>query len=537
MLFLERLEERSLLTAATPAVTLSDADQLMIELINRARADPAAEAARYGIDLNAGLPAGTISTMAKPALAPEQSLIDMSEFHTQWMLDNDTFSHDGPLGETLSNRADNYGYSYTVIGENLAWVGGGGAADPLATAVTALQENLFRSVEHRKNMLRPDFVEVGVGVRTGPFRSDGVVYNATLVTVDFGSRGGSHYFTGVAYANPVVGDPFFAIGQGLNLVTVSAAAVDDSVTYTTTTGTSGGYALPVPPGTYNLLAQGGTLTNSIAHQQVTLGASDVKVDFIAGGVASPEAMDDVAMCVQGQSVVLAVLANDTAEGALNPQLVQLVDAPHHGAATANLITGEVSYVPEVSYVGLDSFTYRVSDLQGNLSQLAQVQVAVIDPAQHPWENPLLPCDVNGDGSVTPLDALFLINQINTHGSGTLPTPSPNGSFPLPYLDVNGDGILTALDVLLVVNRLNGTTSGEGEYMSFSASVQGLPPSVTSSAPASGTPLDRDAFSLRPWTATQDGHATPSLDGADGVWADQEPWLTDIAAHVTQARWK
>ena len=36
-------------------MTLSAAEQYLLELINRARLNPAAEAARYGIDLNAGL--------------------------------------------------------------------------------------------------------------------------------------------------------------------------------------------------------------------------------------------------------------------------------------------------------------------------------------------------------------------------------------------------------------------------------------------------------------------------------------------------
>ena len=35
-----------------------DEEQLVIELINRARANPAAEAARLGIDLNEGLQPG-----------------------------------------------------------------------------------------------------------------------------------------------------------------------------------------------------------------------------------------------------------------------------------------------------------------------------------------------------------------------------------------------------------------------------------------------------------------------------------------------
>ena len=53
----ESLERRRLLSAAFP----TDLEQYVVELINHERANPAAEAALYHIDLNEGLPAGTIS--------------------------------------------------------------------------------------------------------------------------------------------------------------------------------------------------------------------------------------------------------------------------------------------------------------------------------------------------------------------------------------------------------------------------------------------------------------------------------------------
>ncbi len=44
-------------------------EQYLLELINRGRLDPPAEAARYGIDLNQGLAPGTITTEPKQPLA------------------------------------------------------------------------------------------------------------------------------------------------------------------------------------------------------------------------------------------------------------------------------------------------------------------------------------------------------------------------------------------------------------------------------------------------------------------------------------
>ena len=47
-----------------PATAL---EQMLLELINRARLDPAAEAARFGIDLNEGLAPGTIKRRVEAA--------------------------------------------------------------------------------------------------------------------------------------------------------------------------------------------------------------------------------------------------------------------------------------------------------------------------------------------------------------------------------------------------------------------------------------------------------------------------------------
>lgn len=64
-------------------------------------------------------------------------------------------------------------------------------------------------------------------------------------------------------------------------------------------------------------------------------------------------------------------------------------------------------------------------------------------------------DINGDGRVTPLDALLVINELNRISRGTVSTASSHG-------DTDGNGLLTALDALLVINYLNQQPAGEGE---------------------------------------------------------------------------
>lgn len=72
----------------------------------------------------------------------------------------------------------------------------------------------------------------------------------------------------------------------------------------------------------------------------------------------------------------------------------------------------------------------------------------------PWHNDDLPLDVNASGTITPLDALTIINELNANGSHDLPSPPTAESFPPPFYDTDGDNIIKPLDALLVINFLN-----------------------------------------------------------------------------------
>ena len=84
-------------------------------------------------------------------------------------------------------------------------------------------------------------------------------------------------------------------------------------------------------------------------------------------------------------------------------------------------------------------------------------------------NGVLPADVNGDGVVSAIDALWVINHL---ARGANSTAEGEASFTYAFPDVNNDGRVTAIDALLVINALHrdatGSTSaglvaeGEGE---------------------------------------------------------------------------
>jgi hypothetical protein len=90
------------------------------------------------------------------------------------------------------------------------------------------------------------------------------------------------------------------------------------------------------------------------------------------------------------------------------------------------------------------FTARV------ISDNAEVWVAT----NRPWQNVHQKFDVNASGDVTSVDALAIINRLNSDGSAELAMSGSGEPLPSIYYDVSGDGLITAVDALQVINWLN-----------------------------------------------------------------------------------
>ncbi|MEO1529509.1 MAG: CAP domain-containing protein [Planctomycetota bacterium] len=275
-LSIQTLETRRVLTA----ILMTPHEQLLLELINRARQDPGAEAARYGIGLNQGI-TPTITDTAKQPVAPNQILLNAARAHSQDMLDNNFFNHTGSDGSSPSARALALGYPVGVY-ENISYGGSTGAIDQEAN-VYDRHRRLFISVTgHRENILLGSHQEVGPGVLFGQFTSDRT-YNVGMVTEKFANPPGNAFLTGVAYTdasdNSVADNDFYNIGEQIGSGTITATNNSSGAVFSTTIGPSGGYSLQLAPGTYTVTATGGDLPANYRVQNVTIGAANVKVDF------------------------------------------------------------------------------------------------------------------------------------------------------------------------------------------------------------------------------------------------------------------
>ncbi|HSC66370.1 MAG TPA: CAP domain-containing protein [Cellvibrio sp.] len=271
--------------SATPAAIdlsrqPSAQEVLVVELINRARANPEAEAARYGIGLNDGISGTTITAAAKQPLAHNLLLIDSARQHSQWMLDVDIFSHTGVDNTTPTARMAAAGYTFTgswTSGENIAWGGTTGSSINLTTYALSHHERLFESPGHRLNILEPNFREIGVGQKQGYFVSDGNNYLSSMLTQNFARSGSSYYLTGVVYSD-INNNDFYDVGEGLSGITISFNGNSYPV-YST-----GAYTIPVVNGTYNLTITGDLLGAPVYHS-VQINSANTKVDVIKSGSA------------------------------------------------------------------------------------------------------------------------------------------------------------------------------------------------------------------------------------------------------------
>ncbi|MCA9218503.1 MAG: hypothetical protein KDB27_35785, partial [Planctomycetales bacterium] len=372
---LEQLEDRIALSVNG----ITDYEQLMVELINRARANPSAEAALHGTTLNQGLPAGTITTAAKAPLAPEQILSNTAGQYSDRMLLDDFFSHTDPDGKLPWDRTEDNGYpTWAGVGENIAW---GTFFGDLEATVHARHRSLFLSAGHRENMLDPDWNELGVGITFGetPYQSVSASnFDISIVTENFGGRSNLHYLTGVAY-DDTDNDNFYSVGEGLGSVQITAT---NSVgqTFSTTTSASGGYSLLLGTGTYTVTALGNGVDS--AAQSVTIG-DNVKVDFHPGAGATDPPPTPQTGSVIGEVGRLTTSPTNTS-GAW--RTVNLSRSYTNPVVIVGPVTDNDSdpAVVRVNNVTSNSFQYRIDewDFQDSIHGSEQIGYMVVEAGTH-----------------------------------------------------------------------------------------------------------------------------------------------------------
>jgi Ca2+-binding RTX toxin-like protein len=134
---------------------------------------------------------------------------------------------------------------------------------------------------------------------------------------------------------------------------------------------------------------------------------------------APVANNDSATTTAGQAIAISVLANDTdSDGTVNATTVVAQTQPAHGTVAVNSATGVITYTPTANYNGSDSFTYKVKDDDGALSNAATVNVNVTAAPVTGSGSPIAASDTATTTKGTAVVVDVLANDRDTDG-GTL----------------------------------------------------------------------------------------------------------------------
>jgi hypothetical protein len=259
-------------------------EQYLLELINRARANPAAEGRRLAITTDpdivtamryyhitgASLVRDFTNYPAKPPLAFHPSLIQSARAHSTDMAVHNFQDHRGSDGSTFPSRLLAAGYSGGIdMNESIYAY----ALSPDQGHASFVIDWGVASLAHRKimfNYVGSVFNEIGIGL----VRASGQV-GPWVLTQDYGLRRPVSYIVGVVYRDKDH-NGFYSVGEGIKGVTI----MPDSGMYYTVTSTSGGYALPLSStnGMVTLTYSGDVLTN-IYRAMVVLDGRNQKVDL------------------------------------------------------------------------------------------------------------------------------------------------------------------------------------------------------------------------------------------------------------------
>ncbi|EGF28938.1 tandem-95 repeat protein [Rhodopirellula baltica] len=167
----------------------------------------------------------------------------------------------------------------------------------------------------------------------------------------------------------------------------------------------------------------------------------------------------------------AIDISDSFNTAFDLDLTSILITTQPTNGTAEVIDGKIMYTPDTDYVGPDFLIFTVADINGNRSAPTRMNLNTV---MSRLQNPVSFSDVNRNGEVTALDALLIINRLNeVSGSSSgenIPVTDAdfgigtnNGVNEQFYYDQSGDGFISSLDALRVINEINAQSqSGFGE---------------------------------------------------------------------------
>jgi uncharacterized protein YkwD len=296
-------------------------EQFMLELINRARADGGAEAARLGLsNLNEGPPTlggevWTILNSVQP-LSWNPKLQNAAQGQADILNNGDQFfsgqdPHRYPNGTSSPDaRIKAAGYSAADyngrttpsgfipgpenVAEQVSQGSGPFTGARIAEAVVTGHTGLFvdqtvPSRGHRSTMMLEFFREIGIGITSGTDNGQGATWDSIYIVQDYGTeKNSTPFITGVIYTD-ANGNNFYDPGEGVSGIRVDVTGAN----FFAVSSSSGGYSVPVPGnGSYTVTFSGGSLP-SVQRSATVSGGANVKLDYVAAATAQPTVLGNI----------------------------------------------------------------------------------------------------------------------------------------------------------------------------------------------------------------------------------------------------
>ncbi|MCC0035233.1 MAG: DUF4214 domain-containing protein [Hoeflea sp.] len=304
-------------------------EQLMLELINQARIDPAGEFARFVADaatqtgttanitsaikffnVNLNELANQFSALTPVApLAWSDQLSQSATTHSQLMIANDLQSHNLPGEPSLGDRVKAAGFQFQTIGENIFLFG----EDALYSHAAFFIDwgNTATGIQsppgHRLTIMDGAKKEIGIGVvaESNPATQAG----PNAITQHIGTSFTTQQKLVGVVINDTDNDDFYDIGEGVSGVTVTATGA--SGTFTTATWDSGGYQMDLANGNYTVEFRGVNVNTTTT---VTISNNNTKLDAETGGAnnSGPTNGNDIFVLTSGNDNIDGLLGLDSA---------------------------------------------------------------------------------------------------------------------------------------------------------------------------------------------------------------------------------
>lgn len=336
----------------------SPREQLMLELINRARLDPQGDFNAYLTSysppassdpqingaLNFFRVNGAVLLAQINALSPvapvawNSALADAATAHSQLMISNNAQEHQLPGEASLGARVTAAGYSFSTVGENIfAFTesilhGHAGFMVDWGNTSTGIQT----PPGHRVNILGAAFKEVGLSALTesNPATSVGPL----VVTQDFGARLGASgaIILGVAY-NDLDGDRFYSEGEGRGGLGLSLTR--SGIVTNLQTQSAGGFAQEAAAGNYVMRFTGAGLPVPL-EISLAVAQANIKVDVI------------------GADMIAASATFGMLSGVARGQLLGRLDGNITGNALNNILDGNPGANLLDGGAGIDTAIYQ-----------------------------------------------------------------------------------------------------------------------------------------------------------------------------------